>query len=414
MTTHLISTAQAMQPYVVDIRRTLHRIPELRWQEERTLAFIRQQIEQIIRQTDKAIHPDIRLHIARGGLWVDVTYNETWSRCLLRADVDALPIQEQTGLPFASQTDGLMHACGHDTHAAMLLGAFKAMLTSDRHPTRNLRFVFQRAEENPLTESGGAVLVEEGVLAGVSEAHALHIWSTSEAGLFLSRPGPAMANSDRLKIVIRCQGGHVAHPEQGVNAIDIGTDIQCALRGLDTRLLGPHEPVSLVPAIFQAGQASNTLPAEAELWFAVRNVLPPARRTAFHQALTQTIETIAARYADASVEVTPIYGHPALVNSPACYEAVKAQLESAEQRCAEIPLSMGGEDFAHYLEEQGGVPGSIWFLGAWQAGTGGHHTPTFNPDEAVFWRGVLFWLLLSYRVTQGDSHDNETHTHHFD
>lgn len=255
-TDHLIQLAQAAQPWIVDIRRALHQMPELRWQEEKTLAYIRQQIETIAAAVTT---PAITLHEARGGLWVDMTFEERFDRILLRSDVDGLPIQEQTGLPYTSQNSGAMHACGHDTHPAMLLGAFKILVEqADLHPTHNLRFVFQRAEENPITQSGGAALAQEGVLEGISHAYALHIWSSMESGLFRSRPGPLMANSDRLKIEITCNGGHVASPHAGSNAIDIAVDIQVALRGFATRFLGQRSRSPLcqrfsrraVPAIF--------------------------------------------------------------------------------------------------------------------------------------------------------------------
>ncbi|MCP4542664.1 MAG: amidohydrolase, partial [Chloroflexi bacterium] len=204
----------------------------------------------------------------------------------------------------------------------------------------------------------------------------------------------------RLKIVIQCTGGHVATPHQGSHAIDIATDIQIALRGFDTRALGPSEPVSLVPAIFKSGSAGNVRPSEAELWFSLRNVLGPEKRQEFRTAITKYVEAAVSKYEHldpkAQVEVTPIDGHPALANSFQSYEKVQNILEKTDQKTAQIELLMGGEDFAYYLELQGGVPGSAWMLGVWQPGTGGHHAPTFNPDESVFWKGVLFWLLLAY------------------
>ena len=136
-----------------------------------------------------------------------------------------------------------------------------------------------------------------------------------------------------------------------------------------------------------------------ELWFAVRNVLGPEKSKKFHTAITKCVEAVVSRYgyldSAAKVEVTPVDGHPALANSSESYEKVKNILEKAGQKTAEIELLMGGEDFAHYLEFQGGVPGSAWLLVAKQKGKGGLHTPTFNPGESVFWKGVLFWLLLA-------------------
>ncbi|MBI2637224.1 MAG: amidohydrolase, partial [Parcubacteria group bacterium] len=361
------------------------------------LRFIHEQLLNILSANTRRPHmPLVVIHQAKGGMWVDITYDYTLPRIILRADVDALPIQEATGLPFASRNSGVMHACGHDTHAAMLLGAFKTLVENDLPTKHNLRLVFQRAEENPIDgRSGGKTLVEEGVLDGISAAYALHIWATGEPGVFLSRPGPMLANSDRFKITVTCTGGHVAFPHRGSNAIDIATDIHVALRGFDTRFLGPNEPTSFVPAISNAGTGSNIRPSEAEIWYAVRNVLGPKTRAAFHQAISEQVKAVVSRYPDATVACEPIYGHPALANSPASYEHVNAVLQAAGEKTGLEELHMGGEDFAHYLELQGGVPGSMWLLGAAQEGSGDHHTPTFNPDESVFWRGVMFWLLLA-------------------
>lgn len=392
--TTLVALAQAAQPYVVEIRRELHQYPELRWQEERTLTFIKLCLSLV--NINREQKPEIEIHRTEGGIWADVTFNPNFDRILLRADVDALPIQETTGLPFASKNAGVMHACGHDIHAAMLIGAFKLILENDVPVQHNLRFVFQRAEENPIDgRAGGLILKKEGVLEGVAAAYAQHIWATGKPGIFLSRSGPALANSDRFKITIKCTGGHVASPHHGSNAIDIATDIHVALRGFDTRFLGTNEPTSFVPAISNSGTGSNIRPSQAEIWYAVRNVLGPHERAAFHQAIAERVKAVVASYPDATVACEPIYGHPALANSPASYEQVKKLLTAAGQTTEKIELLMGGEDFAHYLELQGGVPGCMWMLGAAQEGGGDHHTPTFNPDESVFWRGVLFWLLLA-------------------
>ncbi|MEK7463627.1 MAG: M20 family metallopeptidase [Patescibacteria group bacterium] len=394
-TAALIATAQETQQYVVGIRQHLHQYPEVRWEEEKTLIYIRHQIGQLL--ADIAGF-DAKAHVVelKGGLVVDVNINPSFDRILLRSDVDALPgIQEATGLPFASKISGKMHACGHDTHAAMLLGALKAIAEGKVQPKHNLRFVFQRAEENPLTESGGASLVKEGVLNGISEAHALHIWADGKAGSFIGKAGNFTANSDRVKVTIKCNGGHVAFPENGTSAVDIGADIVVAMRGLAVRTIGPNRPVSLAPAVFQSGEGSNVLPAGAELWFACRNYLLPAERSKFHATVKKHIETVATQYADAVVTVEVINGHPVMANSQGAYDETLQLLQAAGQTTETMEPSLGGEDFAWYSQSQGGVPSSMWMLGANQPGCGGHHKSTFNPDESVFWKGVLFWLLIA-------------------
>src|SRR5262249_45344107 len=157
------------------------------------------------------------------------------------------------------------------------------------------------------------------------------------------------ANSDRLQVQIKCQGGHVARPHHGSNAVDIAVDICAALRGFGLRTLGPLEPISLVPAIVRAGTASNVRPDTAELWFAVGNFLDAERRQTFEKALVREIETLVRRYADATVTVTPVRGHPSLINTADEVTQVRRWLEAAGEETMEDEIRFGGEDFAWYL-----------------------------------------------------------------
>ena len=389
MTAKLSALARETESYVLKLREELHRIPELRFEEEQTLAVVRREVEARAAMRSRGTKIDLQKH--RNGLVVDVTVDAAAERWLLRADVDGLPVPEQTDLPYASINAGRMHACGHDAHTAMLLGAF-SLLVGSVTPTRNLRFVWQRAEENPVTESGGAMLVREGACEDVTRVYGLHVDANRKSGWFLSRSGAHMANSDRLQVRIKCEGGHVARPHHGSNAADIAVDVCAALRGFGLRILGPQETISLVPAIVRAGTASNVRPDTAELWFAVRNFLDAERRQAFESALVQEIEQVVRRYADATVAVTPVRGHPSLINSGSEVEQVGGLLRAEGLETVEDDMRFGGEDFAWYLQAR---PGCFWFLGAQGGGSADHHAPRFNPDPAVFWRGVHYWLILA-------------------
>jgi amidohydrolase len=387
----LEAAARDQETYVRAIREALHRIPELRFEEQETLALIRRELDRLA----GAAPGRLQIRELEGGLVADLdvepAVDPARERLLFRADVDGLPVPEGTGLPYASIHPGKMHACGHDAHAAMLLGALRALMR-EVQPAHHLRFVWQRAEENPITESGGAMLVREGVCDGVDRVYGLHVDANAPAGRFGCRPGPYMANSDRVRIEITCQGGHVARPHHGSNAADIAVDVCVTLRGFPLRVLGPLDPVSFVPAVVRAGSASNVRPDTAELWFAARNFLDAERRAWFHARLREEIEGVVRRYADAHVTVTSIEGHPSLVNTPGEVERVQARLRAHDQEVAEEDLRFGGEDFAWYLRAR---PGCFWFLGVHQAGSADHHAPRFNPDPAVFWRGVHYWLLLA-------------------
>lgn len=395
--------AESIGPWVIETRRRLHRIPEPRWQESKTITEIKAIIEEIVAGV---VFPDhfrktITILDFQGGLVVDF-----WQpgmlpgRRLFRADVDALPIVEETGLPFAPDPSGdhtkYMHACGHDAHTAMLLGFLKLVADRKIEPTHHLRLVWQRAEENPIDTSGGDMLVNgEGVCEDIMSAHGLHVWASTDGtpGVFKSRPGAMLANSDRIHIQVKCTGGHVARPQDGSNAIDVGNSIVNSLSGFDRRFLGPLEPCSLIPAVFKAGEASNVRPARVELWFACRNVLSEDKRTAFAEAIEARVRNVVAGFADAEIEeFTYVRGHPALMNTPESVEEVSALLTGADMKVEGMDLEMGGEDFAHYLRK---CPGSFFMLGAHKEGAGDHHTPTFDIDEDVLWMGVFYWSLLA-------------------
>lgn len=405
----LTEAAQSVQDFVVKVRRRIHMNPETRWEEDDTRKAINRAIYDMghtgfdifLPQTDIDGYSLDQPQESNGGLVFD--YNGAGAnapRILFRADIDALPIHETTGLPFASQNEGLMHACGHDTHTAMLLGAMRVIGTGLVNPVVNLRFVFQQSEENPGTDpvpiSGGDKLVQSGVLEGVSRAYGLHIWPSGDAGTFYSRSGALLGNSGRFKMVLHSTGGHVAEPHKGGNVLRIYHEIQSAFDTIKTRHLPPTEPSSIEPAIAKAGEASNVMPAAGEFWWGVRTMLQRDEHANFMSLMETEARSIVARYPGSSAEFSRIMGHPSLINDAMSYNGVSARLSEAGLIHAEHPPILGGEDFAHYLDQKNrGVPGSFWMLGAHQEGTGDCHQPNFNPNEDVFWKGVLYWLLLA-------------------
>lgn len=377
-----------MQEHVAHIRRELHAFPETRFQEAETLKIIMRELA-AMGYSGKTLD-------MTGGISLDLDFPAvTGPRVLFRADIDGLPIHEQTGLEYAA-TNGNMHACGHDTHAAMLLGFLWSLRNFDIVPCRPLRIVFQRAEENPGTDdfpkSGGYSLVQDGILTGVSRVYGLHIWATGENGTFYSRPGALLGNSDRLFMTIRTSGGHVAQPHNGVNALRVARDIMVALEGLPNRLLGPIEPWTLEPAILNAGTGSNIMPSQAELAYGVRTMLAETDRDRYVGQVQAEVAKVVSRFQGATVEFRMVFGHPSLINTPESFFGVRQVLEAADQHVRIHAPVLGGEDFAHYLK---GVPGSFWMLGAGGPGSSDHHMPTFNPSEDVLWQGVLFWLALA-------------------
>jgi amidohydrolase len=390
----VLSLCYDTQEFIANIRHQLHEIPELAWEEEKTLSLIEKEIKTILLKSKLSI----KLYRKTGGIYVDIDLNDKAKRLLFRADIDGLPIQEETNLPFSSKHPGMMHACGHDCHAAMLLGALKLIGEERVRPLYNLRLVWQRAEEIGMAISGGSSMVKEGVLEGISHAYGLHISSRHKPGTFFSRPGPLASQPGHLYMDIKCSGGHVMHPEIGSNAIDIMTDIHISLRGFALRALGPNEMISFVPSVSKAGSACNIRPGYGTLCYAVRNFLSNERLETFIYQIQKRVEAIIDSYPEARLS-SFIYepGYPSLINDPKSYLFVKHLLNDLEIETLEIPPAFAGEDFSYYLQKS---PGSYWVLGAMNQKPIDHHTAVFNPDETVLFKGTAFWLLLA--TTQHD------------
>ena len=380
---------RSLQNYMVEVRRHLHMYPELSWKEENTVSYLKSQIKDLL----KTYKGSYALKELKGGIVLDLNISPEFDRILMRADIDALPIQEETGLSYSSKIPGVMHACGHDMHAAMLLGALKHLVESKLIIKHNLRMVFQRAEEVPYHKSGGLSLVEEGVLKNVSKVYALHVISHNSSDTFGSRAGRTMANPASFTFKIRCMGGHVKCPHDGSNAIDVITDIHMHLRGFALRTLGPENISSFVPTQSISGNSCNIMPEYAEATYTFRNFLTAKERSKFFIKLKKRIETLCKTYPDTSLhsfEVTNAY--PALVNDPENYRYVNKLLEKNGHQTMSLAPAFSGDDFAYYLEK---VEGSYWTLGAMQEHSYGHHTSRFNPNEAVMIKGAAFWLLLA-------------------
>ncbi|MBS0585857.1 MAG: amidohydrolase [Verrucomicrobia bacterium] len=389
----IFSFALAFEEYTIKTRRALHQIPELGWEEEKTLATILKEIQKAAKNsiyTINIVHKE-------GGIWVDLLVDPSLPHLLFRSDIDALPIEEETNLPFSSKHPGKMHACGHDCHAAILLTAFTILAKNLLAPRANIRFVWQRAEEYNLCRSGGEKLLEEGVVEGIDHAYGLHINPTTSIGTFFSKPGRMMANSSQINCTIECSGGHVMYPDRGSNAIYIMIDIQNSLRGLEGIYFKPTEPIVFVPSIAQAGVASNVRPNRAELTFALRNFLPEEERDHFVSIIKEKIHAITATYPTALVSrFSFIPGYPSLTTDPENFYFVQDLLLKNGLVASETPPLFCGEDFAYYLQK---VPGSFWCFGTKQEGeTYDLHTSKCNPNEKALKLGVFFWLLLSQNL----------------
>lgn len=388
----ILDAAKQLEAYTIKTRRYLHQYPELSWQEENTLRFIKDEILGFIHDAPY----NFKLEEKRGGIWLDMDIDPSAPRVLFRADIDALPIQEENDVTYASKINGVMHACGHDCHAAMLLAAIKAFGEGLVTPKCNIRFVFQRAEEIGGLISGGSLLVDEGVCDKVDAAYCLHVGAKDSSGVFLSKPGMQFCNPMTIEIEVETEGGHVASPFIGTNAIDVITSITTELRGIERLLFPPTEPLVFVPSVVKAGTAANVRPNRARVVFAVRNFFSDEKKEIFFKHVRQKVDSIVSSYQMTSVRQFKITdGYPILINDPRSTRFVSSSLNSMGFTTDPDDLSFAGDDFAYYLQK---VKGSYWILGAWQEETLDHHTAKFNPDEKALYRGVAFWLLLGCRI----------------
>lgn len=308
---------------------------------------------------------------------------------LLRADMDALPVTERSGLPFASRVDGAMHACGHDLHTAMLCGAARLLSAHTDELAGNVIFMFQPGEEGP---GGGRIMVAEGVLDAAGDrpvaAYALHVASALlPYGLLASRPGTIMAAADTLHVTVRGRGGHGSQPHRAADPVPAACEIVLALQTMVTRQFDVFDPVVLTVGTFHAGTADNVIPDEANFVATVRSFSPQAR-SAVQDAAPRVAQQIAAAHGlTATAEFRD--GYPVTINDA-------AELAFAEQTVADLlgdgryitapdPLT-GSEDFSYVLEQ---VPGAFLMLGACAPEADPFSAPFNHSAEAVFDDAVL-------------------------
>jgi hippurate hydrolase len=307
----------------------------------------------------------------------------------LRADMDALPIHEETGLPFASEVDGKMHACGHDGHTSMLVGAAHALCGMRERLNGTVKFFFQPAEEGG---GGGRVMVEEGVADDVDSVFALHLWPGLPFGTAATKAGPIMAAADSFEMTVRGRGGHGAFPHQTADAVVMAAQIVTALQTLVSREVDPVEPAVVTVGEIGAGSAFNIIPETARLGGTVRTLDEDLRRR-----MPERIEQLARGIAQGmrgDAELAYNFSYPVTLNDGGAAQAalgVIGELFGEENTLELANPAMGGEDFAFFLEK---IPGAFIWLGVGED-VSYLHTPTFAFDEEILPQGSALLTALA-------------------
>jgi amidohydrolase len=372
----LLAAAYADADRTIDLRRRLHRQPEIGLHLPKTQAMVLDAFEGLPIEVTTGQSSTSVVGVLRGA--------RTGPTFLLRGDMDALPLREDTGLPFASEVDGLMHACGHDTHVAMLLGAARLLAERRDELAGQVVFMVQPGEEG---EHGAKHMLDEGLLdavpeAPVSGAFALHISSSYTSGTINVRPGPQMAAADQWRVVVRGRGGHASMPHAAADPIPVAAEIVLALQSMVTRRVDVFDPAVVTVAHVVAGTKDNIIPDTAFLEGTIRTV-SAARRADVLASVRRVAENVAAAH-DMTAEFEHVEGYPVTVNDAGMAATVLRTAAGllGERASAQMAAPvMGAEDFSYVLER---VPGAIAFLGACPPGIDPGQAPANHSNLVVF------------------------------
>lgn len=392
MPSSLLQRARDLGPEMVSLRRDLHRHPELAFREHRTAARVADAL--------RGFGWQVRTGVGRTGVVAELGTGRG-PRVALRADMDALPIQEENDLSYASSVAGVMHACGHDAHTAALVGAAH-LLAADhaagRLPPGRIRLLFQPSEESMDGEglSGASRMLEEGALEEVDAVVGLHVWGHLPAGMLLFREGPLMAGADEVQVEVRGRSSHAARPHEGVDAVLLAAQGIMAAQAVVSRGLSPMESGVVGLGTIEGGTAGNVVADRVRILGTLR-YFDEGVRGRLREGIRRSFEIARTLGGEARVEFRD--GYPPVVNDPRITRLVReaAVVVGGVEAVGEAEPLMAAEDFA-FLSRA--APGTFFFLGAALPGGREHHHPLFDLDESVLPLGAAVMAAGAIRLLE--------------
>ncbi|MDG6983299.1 MAG: amidohydrolase [Nitrososphaerota archaeon] len=384
-----LSEAKRIEPEIVKTRRAFHLHPELAYHEQATAKLVAEKLEAMGIETKRGVGGTGVLGTLKGAKKGRVV--------ALRADMDGLPVQEMADVDFRSKADGVMHACGHDTHMAMLLGAARILAENRRELSGTVKFLFQPAEEHG--GRGGAMpMIEDGVMKDpkVDYVFGLHILNNQKSGEIGVRGGSLMAAPDTFKVKILGRGGHGSQPHQTVDPVYVAAHVILALQGISARMIDPVRPFVITVGSVHSGTKANIIPDEARLEGTIRTLDEGTRKRAKTKVEEVAKGVCKSFGAKAEVEFEED-AYPVTVNDPRVTKDVARVLKAIPHlRVKEIDPVMGGEDFSRFLQK---APGTFYFLGTNNPAKGcvyPNHSSRFKADEDVLKLGAASLALLAF------------------
>lgn len=373
-------------------RRYLHQNPEPSFEEFNTRKYIADQLASFG-------YEEIETEVGGGGVVAYLRGEGAGPTIAFRADFDALYIQEETGLEFASKTPGVMHACGHDAHTATLLSVAKVLKAHQAEMNGTIKFLFQHAEE--VLPGGAKSMIEDGAVEDVDYVYGLHVASPAEFGKIYYSSGYTLASPDIFEIKIQGKGGHAAHPNSTVDSVVVGSYVVEQLQSIISRNKDPKEAGVLSVSTFKAGDGANNVISDTAYLKGTVRTLAPEVRDLIEERIKVLTEKICEAHG-ASAEVKYVRGYPSLYNHPEQTNLIKNLFieKFGEETVEEIQPRMPGEDFSYFMLEK---PGSFFNISSGNAETGityPHHHPKFDLDErALLMGGKAFLAIVDYYLS---------------